>query len=120
MGTAVGTDVFTKYGWRPAAALSLAWTGFCLFILLIRGPHCSRYTWLGYEGGLRLTKVPLQKPDVEKAQQTEVVDVHGLGEKSSLQERDVVQEDGKVTRYELEEAGDDNRSEDSASTKRNP
>lgn len=23
-----------------------------LLILLLRGPHCRRYTWFGYEGGL--------------------------------------------------------------------
>jgi hypothetical protein len=51
MGTAVGTLVFTKYGWRACAALSLGWMGFELVVLLIRGPHVSRYTWFGYEGG---------------------------------------------------------------------
>lgn len=73
MGTAVGTEVFVKYGWRPAAALSVAWTGFTLILMLIRGPHCKRYTWFGYEGGLGLRKVKPQaqvegQPDVEKAQ----------------------------------------------------
>ncbi|KAJ3570703.1 hypothetical protein NP233_g4229 [Leucocoprinus birnbaumii] len=56
MGTSVGTDVFIKFGWRAGAALSLAWTGFMLFILLLRGPHCRRYTWFGYEGGLSVKK----------------------------------------------------------------
>ncbi|KAI0090869.1 major facilitator superfamily domain-containing protein [Irpex rosettiformis] len=56
MGTSVGTQVFIKYGWRPAAALSIAWSGFTLFIMLMRGPHCKRYTWFGYEGGLELRK----------------------------------------------------------------
>lgn len=51
MGSAVGTRVFLNYGWRPAAALSVAWSGFSLALMLIRGPHCSRYTWFGYEGG---------------------------------------------------------------------
>lgn len=56
MGTSVGTQVFVKFGWRPAAALSVAWTGFTLVIMLIRGPHCSRYTWFGYEGGWNMRK----------------------------------------------------------------
>ena len=74
MGTAVGTQVFIKYGWRPAAALSIAWSGFTLFVMLIRGPHCKRYTWIGYEGGLELRKSRLtspqqqQQPDPEKGE----------------------------------------------------
>jgi hypothetical protein len=57
MGTSVGTHVFVKFGWRPAAALSVAWTGFTLVVLLLRGPHCSRHTWFGYEGGWGMKKV---------------------------------------------------------------
>ncbi|KIY69723.1 hypothetical protein CYLTODRAFT_327614, partial [Cylindrobasidium torrendii FP15055 ss-10] len=49
MGTSAGTRVFTQYEWRPAAALSLGWCGWQLFILL-RGPACQRYTLLGWEG----------------------------------------------------------------------
>lgn len=102
MGTAVGTNVFLRFGWRPAAALSLGWTGFCLFIMLIRGPHCSRYTWFGYEGGLRLRKVPAQpqsagvpsssgpEKDVEK----------GKGEESVAENN----EDEKVARVEESES----------------
>lgn len=56
MGTAVGTEVFVKYGWRASAALSLGWYGWQLFILLLRGPHCQRYTWFGYEGGVERRK----------------------------------------------------------------
>ena len=56
MGTAVGTKVFVQFGWRPAAALSVAWSGFTLIVMLIRGPHCPRHTWFGYEGGLRVRK----------------------------------------------------------------
>lgn len=52
----MGTQVFVKYGWRPAAALALGWMGLQLVLLLMRGPHCSRYTWLGYEGGLEARK----------------------------------------------------------------
>lgn len=28
----------------------MACYAFALFVLLSRGPHCSRFTWLGYEG----------------------------------------------------------------------
>ncbi|KAI0662108.1 major facilitator superfamily domain-containing protein [Cubamyces menziesii] len=60
MGTAVGTEVFNSHGWRPTAALNLAWTGFTLIVLLLRGPHCKRYTWLGWEGGCELRKSRLR------------------------------------------------------------
>ena len=65
MGTAVGTKVFLKYGWRPAAALSVAWSGFTLAVLLVRGPHCERFTWFGYEGGLELRNRDDVVPEVE-------------------------------------------------------
>lgn len=56
MGTSVGTEVFVKYGWRPAAALSMGWTVLQLLLLLMRGPHCDRYTWFGYQHGLETNK----------------------------------------------------------------
>ena len=56
MGTSVGTQVFVKFGWRAAAILNMAFYGFQLFILLLRGPHCKRYTWFGYKGGLEPRK----------------------------------------------------------------
>ena len=62
MGTSVGTQVFVKFGWRPAAALSVAWTGFSLVVLLVRGPNCSRFTWFGYEGGWKVRKAAPQSP----------------------------------------------------------
>ena len=43
MGTSVGTRVFVQYGWRAASAVSMAWFGFQLAILLLRGPHVERY-----------------------------------------------------------------------------
>ncbi|KAF7982162.1 hypothetical protein HWV62_29925 [Athelia sp. TMB] len=56
MGTSVGTRVFVQYGWRAASAVSMAWFGFQLVMLLLRGPHVERYTWFGYEGGLEARK----------------------------------------------------------------
>ncbi|KAF5340581.1 hypothetical protein D9611_007320 [Ephemerocybe angulata] len=51
IGSSVGTLVFVKYGWRAGAALNAGFVGFQIFVLLVRGPHCARYTWFGYEGG---------------------------------------------------------------------
>ncbi|KAF9259083.1 MFS general substrate transporter [Marasmius fiardii PR-910] len=76
MGSSVGTKVFLEHGWRACAGLQLAWVGFSLFVLLLRGPHCQRYTWFGYEGGLEFRKSvvdagtkgekPSEKPSLEK------------------------------------------------------
>ncbi|KAJ7241339.1 major facilitator superfamily domain-containing protein [Mycena haematopus] len=51
MGTAVGSQIYLKHGWRACAALSVALSGAQLIILFLRGPHCRRYTWFGWEGG---------------------------------------------------------------------
>ena len=70
MGTYVGTLVFVKFGWRAAAVLNMALYGFQLFVLLLRGPHCKRYTWFGYEGGLEPRKYVLEERkrlDAEKS-----------------------------------------------------
>ncbi|KAI0336830.1 MFS general substrate transporter [Cubamyces sp. BRFM 1775] len=56
MGTSVGSKVYNEHGWRPDAALNLSWTGFTLFVLFLRGPHCPRYKWIGWEGGFELRK----------------------------------------------------------------
>ncbi|KAG5637326.1 hypothetical protein H0H81_004972 [Sphagnurus paluster] len=56
MGTAVGTKVFVTYGWRAAAALNMGWGGFQALVLFLRGPHCPRFTWFGYEGGVEARK----------------------------------------------------------------
>ncbi|KAI0687439.1 MFS superfamily [Cytidiella melzeri] len=66
IGTSVGTDVFNTYGWRASAALSVGFQGFCLFMILIRGPHVKRYTWFGYEGGYSIRKEVPQVEDKEK------------------------------------------------------
>lgn len=56
MGTAAGTKVFISHGWRAAACLSMGWYAWIVVILLLRGPHCERFTWVGYEGGLEARK----------------------------------------------------------------
>lgn len=53
-GTSVGTDVFVGYGWRADSAMSMAMYVFQLGVLVLRGPHCPRNRWFGYEGGLEL------------------------------------------------------------------
>lgn len=68
MGTSVGTKVFVSYGWRPAAALSLGWSGAMLVFMLARGPHCPRYTWFGWKGGGEMRKKRLQMSVEDAAQ----------------------------------------------------
>ena len=65
MGTAVGTKVFLADGWRQAAALSVGWQVLCLIVMSLRGPHCRRYTWFGYEGGWSIRKVKVAPNDKE-------------------------------------------------------
>jgi hypothetical protein len=60
-GTSVGSYVFLRYGWRAAAALNMALVAFELAMLLVRGPHCSRYTWFGYEGGIEPRKSVIEE-----------------------------------------------------------
>ncbi|EAU80906.2 membrane protein [Coprinopsis cinerea okayama7 len=76
MGTSVGTHLFVTYGWRSAAYLNLGWMGLQIFLLLIRGPHCKRYTWFGHEGGLSWRKTQdakertsLEDEEVKKRQE---------------------------------------------------
>jgi hypothetical protein len=66
MGTAVGTQVFVQHGWRAAAAVSMAWFGLQVVVLLIRGPHVERYTWFGYEGGIEARKSVVTAREKEK------------------------------------------------------
>ncbi|KAK0222172.1 MFS superfamily [Armillaria fumosa] len=61
MGTSAGTKVFVRYGWRAGAALSLGWAGWQLFVLLLRGPHCDRRMWFGYEGGIEARRGRLEE-----------------------------------------------------------
>lgn len=56
MGTSVGTKVFVAHGWRAASGVSMAWVSFQLAVLLVRGPHVPRYTWVGWEGGWQARK----------------------------------------------------------------
>jgi predicted MFS family arabinose efflux permease len=81
IGTAVGTLVFTKYGWRACAGMSLGWMGFELLVLLLRGPHCPRYTWFGYAGGVSAKKGIAVKPgqQIEKGSEATSANEQGTG-----------------------------------------
>lgn len=101
MGTAVGTKVFVQFGWRPAAALSVGWSGLTLIVMLVRGPHCARHTWFGYEGGLRMRK-PLPEnigqrairiscePQTESRRSTEKEEAETSGVDSERDKADIV------------------------------
>jgi hypothetical protein len=71
MGTAVGTQVFVRHGWRAAATVSMAWFGLQVVVLLVRGPHVERYTWFGYEGGLEARKSVVMAREKEKERANE-------------------------------------------------
>ena len=70
-GTSAGTTIFNAYGWRANAGLSLGMMGWMVFILLLRGPHETRYTWFGYSKGLRPYRMVVEKQlkaeDLEKS-----------------------------------------------------
>lgn len=83
MGTAVGTSVFNQHGWRAAAALSVGWQGFCLLVVLARGPHCSRYTWFGWQGGWATRKERPAPPRPEGKVGESSEGEHGVAEKFS-------------------------------------
>lgn len=80
MGTSVGTAVFTKYGWRPAAALSVGFTGFSILVMFARGPHVRRYTWVGWEGGWET-----RKQKVQEKEQAESAAVNDSGDVAEAQ-----------------------------------
>ncbi|KAF8190929.1 MFS general substrate transporter [Mycena galopus ATCC 62051] len=89
MGTAVGSQIYLLHGWRACAALSVGLSGLQLIVLFLRGPHCQRYTWVGWEGGrtaLRRRRVV----DPEKSPDTIAVEVVGEGETASHEHADTV------------------------------
>jgi predicted MFS family arabinose efflux permease len=56
MGTSVGTQLFAQHGYQLSSGVRLAFCGFQLFILLIRGPNVPRRTWFGWKGGMEMRK----------------------------------------------------------------
>lgn len=69
MGSSAGTKVFLTYGWRATAAMTLGFSAWALFILMLRGPHCSRYTWFGWEGGWEARRIKVEEAEAKAAQQ---------------------------------------------------
>ncbi|KAI0747488.1 MFS general substrate transporter [Fomes fomentarius] len=90
MGTSVGSKVFTEHGWRADASLNLAWTGWTLFILFLRGPHCPRYTWFGWQGGFELRKSKVRaREEQEKQREAEKIrtDLDGVEQGEIAEEK---------------------------------
>jgi hypothetical protein len=83
MGTAVGAKVFVQHGWRAAAGLSLAWYATQLVFLLVRGPHCERYTWFGWEGGAEPNKSVVDAR--KKEREVKQIDIEQGTEKDAKQ-----------------------------------
>ncbi|KAF9530799.1 MFS DHA1 transporter [Crepidotus variabilis] len=70
-GTSTSTKVFVDYGWRAASGLATACFAFLLVILLLRGPHCPRDKWFGYQGGLGMwRKRRVSDPTVTSPEQS--------------------------------------------------
>ncbi|KAI0752822.1 major facilitator superfamily domain-containing protein [Daedaleopsis nitida] len=72
MGTAVGSKVFTQYGWRADASLNVGWTALTLLVHLARGPHVPRYTWWGWKGCYRPVRKLKQPPQAEEKDRSAV------------------------------------------------
>jgi hypothetical protein len=56
MGTSVGTQLLVEHSYQLSSGVRLAFCGFQLLILLLRGPHVPRMTWFGWKGGMQLRK----------------------------------------------------------------
>ncbi|KAG8906718.1 hypothetical protein FRB99_006316 [Tulasnella sp. 403] len=56
VGSSVGLHIILTIGWRPTYATFIAFIGFMFVVLMAKGPHSSRYAWIGWDGGARLTK----------------------------------------------------------------
>ena len=62
-----------NFGWRAGAALSMGFYAWGIFLVLIRGPHCKRYTWFGYEGGLEARKkMVAERKKLEEEKEREI------------------------------------------------
>jgi predicted MFS family arabinose efflux permease len=54
MGTAVGNKLYARGGWVLSGSASVGFMGGAIIVLLLRGPHETR--WLGWRGGLDLRR----------------------------------------------------------------
>ncbi|KAJ7143678.1 MFS DHA1 protein [Mycena epipterygia] len=67
MGTAVGTRLFVEGGYKLSSGVRAAFGGLALLLLVTRGPHVARKTWIGWDGGMDFRKREEAKDlDVEK------------------------------------------------------
>ncbi|KAF7303663.1 MFS DHA1 protein [Mycena indigotica] len=55
-GTAIGTKLFVERGYEVSSGVRVAFGGASLLLLVMRGPHVRRSTWVGWEGGTDLRK----------------------------------------------------------------
>ncbi|WVQ78595.1 hypothetical protein IAT38_000681 [Cryptococcus sp. DSM 104549] len=53
-GTAIMTKIYNTHGWRPTGGTAVAFLGFGLLALLVRGPH--EPGWVGWSGGAEVLK----------------------------------------------------------------
>ncbi|KAJ7449249.1 MFS DHA1 protein [Mycena latifolia] len=67
MGTAVGTKLYAEGGYKLSSGIRVVFGGAELLLLLLRGPHVSRTTWVGWEGGMNFRK---KKEDVKEGSST--------------------------------------------------
>ncbi|KAJ7062037.1 MFS DHA1 protein [Mycena amicta] len=55
-GTAVGTKLFVEGGYELSSGIRIAFASVGLLVLVARGPHVRRETWVGWEGRMELRK----------------------------------------------------------------
>jgi hypothetical protein len=61
---------------------------------LIRGPHCKRYTWFGYEGGLEARKqVVAERKRLEEEKEREIASSFPLNGESIIERKGSVKHD---------------------------
>jgi hypothetical protein len=70
MGTSVGTQLLVEHSYQLSSGVRLAFCGFQLVILLLRGPHVPRKTWFGWKGGMRVRKKTDEEPTSTNAATT--------------------------------------------------
>ena len=71
MGTSVGTQLLVEHSYQLSSGVRLAFCGFQLLILLLRGPHVPRKTWFGWKGGMELRKQMIDEMPSSSTTKTE-------------------------------------------------
>jgi hypothetical protein len=66
IGTSAGTKIYVRGGYHFTGTFGLGLGALMLVAQFARGPHAPYTTWLGWEGGARLTKHKEAKSDAEK------------------------------------------------------